>query len=268
MRTTAFCTAKTYQLSAIQRLYKRFGYQVVLLGKVLQVTSACGTVAVFFFSNGVFVSWGLSRVEELATLDHIQPYSEFPLKHIEKRYFLCCAGDKTEFKTIERFHMEMISLARDEFTDFGVKLALSYGVAQSIRLESYEEAIQQTIKKNLSIIDVLASTGKIGLSSKAILRRKGEIFLARSSVNLSSDFLDLPEYFWENPHLESYYELTEQYLDIKRRVQALNQQLDVLHELFDVLTGQLQHKHSSLLEMIIILLIFIEILLTLFKMIF
>jgi uncharacterized Rmd1/YagE family protein len=42
-------------------------------------------------------------------------------------------------------------------------------------------------------------------------------------------------------------------------VSSLNQKLDVLQELLDILNSQVQHRHSSLLEMIIIILIAIEI---------
>jgi uncharacterized Rmd1/YagE family protein len=265
MRAASFCTAKNYFLPSIQLLYKQQGFETALKGKVLEVYREDLTRVIFFFSHGVFVSWGFANNEEKQIIQQIKSCSVAPLKQVEKRYFLCKLGSTTKVTPPRRFNIEMIIL---ESEDLDIKLAVSYGLAQSMKLESYEEAIQQTIKKNLCVIDELAEKGSISLSSKAISKRKGEIFLARSSVNLNSDFLDLPEYFWEHPNLESYYESTEQYLDIKRRVHALNQQLDVLHELFDMLTGQLQHKHSAVLEMIIIFLIFIEITLTTIQMIF
>lgn len=265
MRATSFCTAKKYLLISIQHYYKQRGFITELKGHVLQIQSPDMLKVIFFFAHGVFVSWGFASRDERQIADNIKPYSIFPLKKREKRCFLCKLGSTTKVSPPRRFNTEVITLESD---GIDIKLAVSYGLGQSIKLESYEEAVQQTIKKNLSVIDELAEKGSISLSSKSISKRKGEIFLARSSVNLNSDFLDLPEYFWEHPNLESYYETTEQYLDIKRRVHALNQQLDVLHELFDVLTGQLQHKHSSLLEIIIIFLIFIEILLTTWQMMF
>lgn len=93
----------------------------------------------------------------------------------------------------------------------------------------------------------------------------GEIFIEMSSVNLNSDYLDVPEYFWRFPSLENYYAITEQFLDITRRVTALNQRLDVLHQFFDMLTGQLQFQHSTKLEVVVILLIFIEIVVNLMQ---
>jgi uncharacterized Rmd1/YagE family protein len=53
--------------------------------------------------------------------------------------------------------------------------------------------------------------------------------------------------------------MTKKFLDIPSRVMALNQKLDVLQELLSILSTQLQHRHSSMLEIIIIVLILIEI---------
>ena len=87
----------------------------------------------------------------------------------------------------------------------------------------------------------------------------GEIFIAKSSINLNSEYLDTPEFFWRHPNLEQYYVLTKNYLDLPGRVSALNQKLDVLQDLLDILNSQVQHRHSSILEMTVIILILIEI---------
>ena len=55
--------------------------------------------------------------------------------------------------------------------------------------------------------------------------------------------------------------MTEKFLDIPKRVAALNHKLDVAHEILEMLNSQLQHRYSSILEFIIISLIFIEIVL-------
>lgn len=59
--------------------------------------------------------------------------------------------------------------------------------------------------------------------------------------------------------------MIKKFLDISNRVMALNQKLDVLQELLDILNSQVQHRHSSLLESIIILLIVVEIMVSLFQ---
>ena len=165
-------------------------------------------------------------------------------------------GEETSIDAHERFKLDVITLDSDNPQ---IKLAISYGLAQSIKLEAFEDAIQETIKKNNYLPEEIANRGVISLSRRSIFKRIGEIFLARSSINLSIEYLDAPEFFWRNPNLEPFYVMTKKFLDIPSRVMALNQKLDVLQELLDILDSQLQHRHSSLLEMIIILLILIEI---------
>src|SRR5262249_46265875 len=105
----------------------------------------------------------------------------------------------------------------------------------------------------------LAARGKIRLSKKEIRRKMGALFIERNSINLYFDVLDTPEFFWEHAELEPLYTMTATYLDIEARVRALNQRLDIVHELFDMLVTELNHQHSSKLELTIIWLICIEV---------
>jgi uncharacterized Rmd1/YagE family protein len=82
------------------------------------------------------------------------------------------------------------------------------------------------------------------------------------------DFLGAPEFFWENPAFESYYIKAATYLEIQKRVDVLNKRLDVTRELFEMLSDELRHQHSSTLEIIIIWLIAIEIAIVIIQQLF
>jgi uncharacterized Rmd1/YagE family protein len=262
MRCVSFCTAKAYSLSDLSNYFKSQKLSIKIYRNVMHVSIPTKFADIFFFSHGCFVSWNLKKKNELALLKAIKPFSIEPLDKIESDYFSFSYGEETSLDTHERLNADIITLESDSIQ---IKLAISYGLAESIKLEYYEELIQNTIRKNSQLPEELARSGKILLSRKAISQRMGEIFIEMSSVNLNSDYLDVPEYFWRFPNLENYYSMTEQFLDITRRVTALNQRLDVLHQFFDMLTGQLQFQHSALLEVVIILLIFIEIVISLIQ---
>jgi uncharacterized Rmd1/YagE family protein len=76
--------------------------------------------------------------------------------------------------------------------------------------------------------------------------------------------LDTPEFFWEHPEHEGIYQITAAELGLQTRVRALNSQLDVIHDLFEMLSNELNHQHSSRLEWAIILLIVLEVALVIF----
>lgn len=261
-RCVSYCTASSYNLAGIASFFKKRGYNVRLSRDRVHISHTKRAVEIFFFIHGCFVSWGLSKNQEQKILEQVQEYSNLPLEKVESDFFCYTLGEETSIDTDERLRMDVITL--DTETPL-VKLAFSYALAQSTKLETFEAAIQTAIRKNSYLPHEIASQGVISLSRNAIFKRIGEIFLVRSSINLNSEYLDVPEFFWRNPNLEPLFTITKKFLDVPSRVVALNQKLDVLQELLHILNLQVQQSHSNLLESIIIILILVEIMISLFK---
>ena len=59
--------------------------------------------------------------------------------------------------------------------------------------------------------------------------------------------------------------MTVEFQDIGTRQGILNNHLNLIQELYNMLSSDLDHKHSSRLEMVIIILIAIEIFIALYK---
>lgn len=262
LRCVSFCSAGSYDLLGLSSYFKKRGYFTRLTRDVLHVNSLKKSGEIFFFNYGCFVSWGFKKNFEDKLIEIVKEFSVNPLPHVETDYLFYRYGEETTIDIHEKLRLDIITLDSE---DAKVKLAISYGLAQSIKLEAFEEAIQDAIKKNNYLPEEIATRGTISLSRRAIFKRMGEIFITRSSINLNIEYLDAPEFFWRNPNLEPFYIMTKKFLDIQSRVMALNQKLDVLQELFDILNSQVQHLHSTLLESIIILLIAVEILISLFQ---
>lgn len=261
-RCVSFCTAGSYDILGIANFFRKKGYFTRLLRDVLHVTNIKRPGGdIFFFNHGCFVCWGFRKKFEDRLLESVKEFAKNPSQYVESDYFYYHYGNETSIDAHEKHKLDIITLDSEE--PF-LKLAISYGLAQSIKLETFEEAIQEAIKKNAQLPEEIALRGEISLSRRAIFKRIGEIFIARSSINLNIEYLDVPEFFWRNPSMEPYYIVTKKYLDIPGRVMALNQKLDVLQELLDILNSQVQHRHSSLLESTIILLIIVEIVISLF----
>ncbi len=262
LRCVSYCTASGYDLLGIMNHFKRRGYDTRLSRDVLHVRHLKRPGDIFFFNYGCIVAWGFKKHLEDKWLEVAKEYATHPLPTMESDHFYYRYGETASIDTHERLRVDIMTLDSEEIV---LKLAVSYGLAQSIKLESFEEATKEAIKKNSILPEEIATKGTISLSRRSIFKRMGEIFIARSSINLNIEYLDVPEFFWRNPTLEPYYVMIKKFLDIPSRVLALNQKLDVLQELLDILNSQVQHSHSSMLESIIILLIAAEILITLFQ---
>lgn len=211
---------------------------------------------VFCFPYGSTVFWGLTKEQALTFLAELKEFEEQPYEELETDEFTYIYGSSGKI-----FEDEITLPDNDVLT----KLAVSHGIAQSVKLGIFEIKIHKTFNDHKSLPEELARKGKIPLSRKDIRRKMGQLFIERSSINLHLDVLDAPEFFWEYPEFDPLYRMISLYLDITTRVEVLNQRLDVIHELLEMLGNELNHQHSSRLEWTIIWLIVIEVVLTVAK---
>ena len=257
-RCVAYCTSASYNLKSLFEALK-IRYKATLLRDVVHVEIGSSEPSpnirdIFCFSYGVVVFWGFEEKEELNFLKEIKPFEHRPLETQERELM------SFSFGASQKIEEEEIVLPD---TDLFSRLAISHGLAQSVKLAAFENAIQKTIDNTKNIPEQLATRGKIPLSKREIRKKMGDLFIKRSSVNLHSDILDVPEFFWDHSEVETLYNLIANHLDLETRIEVLNQRLDIVHDLFEMLGNELNHQHSSKLEWIIIWLIVIEVVITL-----
>ena len=208
----------------------------------------------FFFSYGCVVTWGLSEAEERERLRLLADCgcSQEPLTEHEVDDF----GFAVSVEGKPSVAKDVISLGSHEVRE---KLAVSFALAQSVKLGVFERTVELTIQETRAIPERMAVDGKIRLERTAITKRIGQLFVDRASINLHSDILDHPDFFWEDDEWLSLYLKASKYLEIERRAEVLNKRLDIIKELFDMLASELHQSHSVKLEWIVIVLIAIEI---------
>lgn len=252
MRCTAFCTAKSYDLNKIRNWCQEEGIAFNWYRDVLHLTVEENR-DVFFFHYGAVVFWDLFSEQEQRWLSFVQAFEIERNKLVEQDDFTFSYGSTA------RIRGEEIILPRDEPL---AKLAASHGLAQSVKLTIFEEATFANVEGVLKISQELAQNGRIRSSRKAIAKKMGQLFIERNTINLHFDVLDTPEIFWEYSHLEPYYGAVVNYLDLGNRLTILNKRLDIIKEMFDMLSNELNHQHSAMLEWVIIILILIEVIFT------
>jgi len=261
MRCTTYCTAAAYDLTRLFQSLQKFGSAQLFRDCIhlLLKEDRKPKGDIFYLSYGCVVLWGFTEEEELAILGSLKEFEKDPSLKPEMDEFTYVYDENM------RIEEDEISLpTKNTLT----KLAISYGLAQSVKLTTFEETIQKTIDNTKHLPEDLATKGKISMSRKGISRKMGELFIERNFVNLHSEILDTPEFFWNYPELEPFYRRTTHYLDTNKRVEVLNKRLGVVHELFEILSSELNHQHSSRLEWTIIILIFIEICIVVLKELF
>jgi uncharacterized Rmd1/YagE family protein len=245
----ALCQCAYYELMPIKEQLAGQGEEVSG-ANVLHVSRKGHDI--FVFEYGVVVFWGTPSQERAEFLLSIRSY----------------AHDMERMPTDDEFtyalRAEQASVRDDHIRlpddDSQTRLAVSHGIAQSTRLSQFEAHVQETISDTAHIPRNIAETGKSGLGGREIAKLRGRLFLSQSDIMLNYDLLDVPEFFWENPELSHFYSMIADYLEIRQRVEVLNKKVETIHQLFDMMADEQNHRHSSLLEWIIIWLIAFEIL--------
>ncbi|MCB1136612.1 MAG: RMD1 family protein, partial [Chlamydiia bacterium] len=225
----------------------------------INLADAEATRDAFFFPYGVAVFWNVEPEVEQGLLAMAQGYGDGQANLREEDEFPFSYGSTAAISKRE------IILPGDSTLN---KLAASHAIAQSTKLCVFEKTIFQLIRNTEPIPLEMASTGRQPLRAKGLRKMMGQLYIDLSSVNLHIDLLDEPEFFWDYEEVEPIYAMTSHYLDIEDRVHVLNRRLEVVRDLFEMLSDEIKHKQSSRLELTIIWLIVIEVLITLGKDVF
>ena len=244
----ALCFSDYFEFAPLQQSLMS-GKRCVAYRNVLHVESNQGDV--FVFDYGVLVFWRLAAGEREEILQKIAGFAKAPLSHTLDDEFTFETGSAKTFIKNDHIHLQ-----NDEVL---TRLAVSHGIAQSTKLAQFEYRVQQTINDTVHIPENIARTGSAQLSGKELSRLRGRLYITKSDVMLNYDLLDVPDFFWEYPELDSLYSMVAEYLEVKQRVEVLSKKLETIHELFDMMSDEQKHRHSSMLEWIIIWLIAIEI---------
>jgi uncharacterized Rmd1/YagE family protein len=138
-----------------------------------------------------------------------------------------------------------------------IKLTISHGLAQSVTLSLFENAMEETIERTTPLSRVMAKTGTVDMSRTKIMKIVGKLYKLKMNVNLVSNVLDTPQLFWTEPGLESLYKAIRSYLEIQQRADLLNSRADVLSDLLQMLTDHLNSNEMTWITWIVIILILV-----------
>ncbi|KAI5841076.1 hypothetical protein DFP73DRAFT_134043 [Morchella snyderi] len=227
-----------------------------LLNFVIEQNKSVVSSEVFLYQYGVVVIWGMTVGEEQKFLKDIAKFEGEKLAdddvQVENFNFYVTSSYQP------RIYNDFITLK--DGGNYMIKLSISHAIAQSVKISLFEDLVDNTIEDTKSIPQDVATTGKVNMSRRDIMKHIGELFILRININLQGSVLDSPELMWAEPQLDPVYQAARSYLEINQRVSLLNQRLDVIGDLLQMLKEQMSHSQGEHLEWIVIVLIAAEIL--------
>lgn len=250
----------------------------------------------FVFPSGTVVGWAIPE-KVLSTLvsKTLLPAAQRPhLNQLEEEDFTFIEDPKKEYSSIKGDNIILgtkttSSPSNADTTDFQnearhfnrnidtentinqnhkrdavlAKIVFSSGLAKSTKLAVLESQLNNYFVTTKSMLDILASGGRLWGSRSFVLSKTGQLLNIRAQLNLYSELTDsLPDVFWDSRSelgLEGYYDQVGKALDTNIRVKELNEKMNYAQEIADVLRETLSERHGTRLEWIIIILIAVEI---------
>ncbi|KAM6208182.1 required for meiotic nuclear division protein 1 homolog isoform 2-T3 [Sarcoramphus papa] len=267
MQCTAFATADEYHLGNLCHDLTSHGYvEITSLPRDAANVLVIGTEKsakdddpgmIFFFREGAVVFWNVEekssngRTLEICILEDIR---------ISQNWL----------RGQSKLHKGEILLNSELDSDEVVlqKFAFSNALCLSVKLAIWESLLDNFVESIQSIPEILKSRRKVKLSHADVMQKIGELFALRHRINLSSDLLITPDFYWDREKLEELYDKTCQFLNINRRVKVMNEKLQHCMELTDLMRNHLNEKHTLRLEWMIVILITIEVLFELARVVF
>ncbi|KPM43391.1 hypothetical protein AK830_g3225 [Neonectria ditissima] len=226
----------------------------------------------FVFSYGVVVFWNFTEHQERDILADLT-FADADASAEGGLSLLTRPLDQDDYET-EEFHFEYSAdvkrprVFNDMITllprsDHMIKLTISHAIAQSTRLCFFEERMSETMLDAQHVPKTLALTGELNMTRTEIVRMLGRLFKSRVDINLSSNILDVPNFFWESePTLHPLYAAIREYLEIDPRIKVLNERCRVFLDLAEILSDSVASAKMSYITWIIIVLIVVSIMVT------
>ncbi|KAM8737549.1 required for meiotic nuclear division protein 1 homolog [Acanthopagrus schlegelii] len=278
MQCIAFATADQYHLPTLCHDLIHHGFQEMDLPRDASNVLVISTdktakpdddALMFFFREGSIVFWNveektLKRVMRILEHHEIQPY-EVALVHWENEEINYTVEEGNT--KLERGNF-ILNDQMNQDEALLEKFAFSNALCLSVKLAIWEVSLDNFVESIQSIPETLKSGKRVKLSSAEVMQKIGELFTLRHCINLRSDLLITPDFYWDRENLEKLYDKTCQFLSINRRVNVVNEKLEHCTQLTDLMRSHLSEKHSLRLEWMIVILITIEVLFELSKMIF
>lgn len=235
----AYATAHEYDLEALhtaltkQDLYETKKFYIEDGEDVLHVRSKYNVEPeprdIFFFREGSVVLWNCGEPETNTVLRNLKQfeigsYTETIIKAEKEFMSYRYVEDQTGNLKNDTF------LIQENGESDLERYTFSNAMTSSVKLGIWEAMLENYIDGLANVTSDLKNGRKIRMSRGSILQRTGELFALKHSINLDSDLLETPDFYWDRDKLEQLFNKTTSYFSIAKRKRVSS--LTLIHLIF------------------------------------
>ena len=211
------------------------------------------------FRYGVVVLIGLNALEEEEFLRGLQSRMIRPLARRDEEIAVVELSGEKDGQIAPGGPVCLQSLSPERL------ILVAEVLAKSVVLARHEREVASVFDTTEPFARELAQSGRMRGSRRSILQNIGNALLVRHRVSGPVEVEEKPDVLWDKPHLERLYARLEDEYELKERAESLNRKLAVIAESAQVLTDIIDTRRSLRLEVIIVLLILFEVIMTIYQ---
>jgi uncharacterized Rmd1/YagE family protein len=138
-------------------------------------------------------------------------------------------------------------------------------LAESTALEYYEVLIESLLEKTAQFSRRLQRQGRMLESSEDLIKFIGLCLNTKQEIISNLYIVDSPDETWESVDLDKMHQDLKQMMEIDTRYRALDYKIKIIQESVEVIVDLAKSKRETLLEIIVILLITFEVIISIIK---
>ena len=211
------------------------------------------------FRYGVAVLIGLSPDDEAGFLERLKPRVGGKLERFEEETAVVTFAGGAEDQVQAGGPIQLRDMLLERL------LVIADVLAKSVALADDERQVAKVFEIIEPFAKELADHGRTRRDRKGVLQLIGNALLVQHRVSGRVAVGEKPDALWERPDLERLYARLEDEYELKERVDTLNRKLAVVAETADTLADIIDTRRSLRLELIVVLLIAFEIVVTFYQ---
>ncbi len=269
MSSTPSTTSASYRIKAmhiteklrLKELRERFSKAPLEFSNYEMVVQYSEDSYVFVYNYGSIVFLNVPDEIQEKELSLIQEYrAPSDIARTSDNFLVEVQESASE--SINRVFFDRVVVSSLNFAKIKIVCML---LAESTALEYYEILIEGLLEQTNRFSKKLERQGRILESSEDLVKFIGMCMSTKQEIISNLYIVDSPEETWESVELDKVFHEVKMMMEIDTRYRALEYKIKIIQESVEVLVDLAKSKRETLLELIIILLITFEVILSIIK---
>eukprot|EP00922_Rhytidocystis_sp_ex-Travisia-forbesii_P042238 GHVS01063117.1.p1 GENE.GHVS01063117.1~~GHVS01063117.1.p1 ORF type:complete len:326 (+),score=31.99 GHVS01063117.1:128-1105(+) len=235
---------------------------IIVEGNSFFEQSGCTAIV---FKNGCAVMWNMSTSNEKKFLEAGKASQKKFAPDAADSMFM---GESEQFNVIDTEGSSSASPDGIQLTTSHLRLtdkvAASFALMTAVRLNVVEKKIERQLhieRHNIEEMKGRMRFGNLNSLAEHLFCSMTTLHQLRYELNIEHDLQDLPDVLWDFESQSLLFKKLQKIFDLPQRIDLLNARVALTFDFLNTLADYVDKRHSSRLEKIIIVLIFLELVL-------